>query len=331
MPRQTGSSIAAVLVLACVASFAQAQQKPAGPGGYPAKPIRVLITSAAGGGLDMVSRAVAEKLGERLGRAVVADNQAGGNGIIAAGMLAEAAPDGYTLMSTSNSMVLNGVFNRFKFDIRQTYAPVARQSSQYYMAYAPVSLKANSIKELIALSKASPGKINFGSSGVGSVIHLGMEMFQSGAGVKMVHIPYKGNGPANVDLIAGRLDLLLGSISGIQLVKAGKAKILGTTSPVRLADYPDVPTVAESGVPGFELGNTYTLYAPIRTPAAIVAFLNQQVGQLLSLPEVKAKFAADNSEAAPPIPPEQLRADFLKEFQRWEGVVKAAGITADML
>jgi tripartite-type tricarboxylate transporter receptor subunit TctC len=194
-----------------------------------------------------------------------------------------------------------------------------------------VTFKANSVRELITLAKANPGKLNFGSSGVGSVIHLGMEMFQSGAGVKMVHIPYKGNGPANIDLAAGRLDLLLGSISGIPLVRTGKAKILGTTSPKRLEDFPDVPTFAESGVLNFELGNTYTLYAPIKTPAQLVAFLNNQVATILATPEVKSRLAADNAQAAPPIPPEQLRVEFLKEFERWEGVVKAAGITADQL
>ncbi len=342
MAQQNGSSVAdsvtasvaSLLALACATGTAQAQQKPTGPNGpngFPTKPIRVLVSSAAGGGLDMISRAVAEKLGERLGRAVVVDNQAGGNGAIAAGLLADATPDGYTLMSTSNSMILNGVFNRLQFDIRKAFVPVARQSSQYYLAYAPVGFKANNVRELIALAKANPGKLNFGSSGVGSVIHLGMEMFQMGAGVKMVHIPYKGNGPANIDIAAGRLDLLLGALSGLPLVRSGKAKILGATSPRRMADFPDLPTFAESGVPDFELSNTYTLYAPIKTAAPVVAFLNNQVATLLATPEVKAKFAADNSEAAPPIPPEQLRVEFLKEFDRWEAVVKAAGITADQL
>jgi len=335
MAMQNGSSVAtsvtAMLALTCASGIAQAQQKPTGPGGFPTKPIRVLVSSAAGGGLDMISRAVAERLGERLGRGVIVDNQAGGNGAIAAGLLAEATPDGHTLMSTSNSMVLNGVFNRLSFDIRKAFVPVARQSSQHYLAYAPAASKANSVRELIAMAKANPGKLNYGSSGVGSVIHLGMEMFQSGAGVKMVHIPYKGNGPANIDLAAGRLDILLGALSGLPLVRSGKAKILGATSPRRMADFPDVPTFVESGVPDFELGNTYTLYAPIKTPAPVVAFLNSQVAALLATPEVKARFAADNSEAAPPIPPEQLRVEFLKEFERWDGVVKAAGITADQL
>jgi len=332
MQKVSSVTTSVAVAFACAAGIAQAQQKPvAGPGGFPTKPIRVLVSVAPGGGLDMVSRTVADKLGERVGRAVIVDNQAGGNGAIAAGILAEAAPDGHTLMSTSNSMVLNGVFNRLKFDIRTSYVPVARQSSQYYLAYAPASSKAVSVRDLIAMAKASPGKLNFGSSGVGSVIHLGMEMFQSGAGVKMVHIPYKGNGPANIDLAAGRLDLLLGSISGIPLVRAGKAKILGTTSPKRLEDFPDVPTFAESGVPDFELGNTYTLYAPIKTPAPVVAFLNNQVAAILAIPEVKARLAADNAQAAPPIPPEQLRVEFLKEFERWDGVVKAAGITVDQL
>ena len=338
MAMQKGSSVATsvttsvAIALACATGIAQAQQKPVtGPNGFPTKPIRVLVSVAAGGGLDMVSRAVPDKLGERLGRAVIVDNQAGGNGAIAAGLLADATPDGYTLLSTSNSMVLNGVFNRLQFDIRKAYVPVARQSSQYYLAYAPASSKAVSVRDLIAMAKANPGKLNFGSSGVGSVIHLGMELFQTAADVKMVHIPYKGNGPANIDLAAGRLDLLLGSISGIPLVRAGKAKILGTTSPKRLEDFPDVPTFAESGVPDFELGNTYTLYAPIKTPAPVVAFLNGQVAALLANPEVKARLATDNAQAAPPIPPEQLRVEFLKEFERWEGVVKAAGITADQL
>ena len=155
---------------------------------------------------------------------------------------------------------------------------------------------------------------------------MGMEVIEANAGIDMVHVAYKGNGPANLDLAAGRLDILMGSISGIQLVRTGKARLIGVATPQRLSDYPDVPTVSESGLLNYELSNTYSLYAPIRTATSIIAGLNREVIDLLSAPELKAKFAADFATAAPPRSPEELRKILLSDIERWDGVVKKAGI-----
>ena len=318
--------VLAALLVCSQAGTALAQPKRTLLPGYPSKPIRVLVTVAPGGGLDIITRAVAHKLGERLAFPLVVDNVSGANGVIAVNTAIAAAPDGYTLLSTGGSLPINTVFKKFEQDIRQSLAPVAQMSSQPYLIFVPIASPITSVREMIAHAKNNPGKLNYGSSGVGSVIHMGMEVIEAGAGVDMVHVAYKGNGPANIDLAAGRLDILMGSISGIQLVRTGKAKLIGVATPQRLPDYPDIPTVAESGLPNYELSNTYTLYAPIRTPAAIIASLNKEVIDLLSAPELRAKFAADFSTAAPPRSPEELRRILLSEIDRWDGVVKKAGI-----
>ena len=313
--------------LACFSGAVQAQQKPGiGPSGYPAKPIRVIITSALGGGLNVVTRLVLDRLSVKLGTAFIADVQSGGNGVIAARLAADAAADGYMLMSSSNAFVINGVLKAVPFDIRQTFAPVARMTTQYYLGFAHASVPVNSFRELVIYMKNNPGKLNFGSSGNGSVPHLGMEIIKGTLGVDVMHIPYKGNGPANVDLVAGRIQLLFGSLSVNQLVKTGQVKMIAVMSPSRLPQYPDVATVAESGLPGFDLSNTYTIYAPIKTSPAIVAGLNREIAQIVNAPDVKEKFAADSSEAAPPYTPEELRKLFFAEFDKWDKVVKSANI-----
>lgn len=304
---------------------------PAGPNGYPTKPVRVLVSSAPAGGLDVISRIVADRLGQLLNKPMVVVNQAGGNGAIAGTTLAEATPDGYTLLSTSNSMILNGVLGRLKFDIRKEFVPVARQSSSYYLAIVPASSRVTSVKELLALAAAKPGALNYGSAGIGSVSHLGVELLQSMAKVKMVHVPYKGNAPASADLLAGRLDFMLATASALPLIRAGKARVIGTTGPGRHAAFPDIPTFMESGVAGFELSNTYTLYGPAKMPGVLINYINGQVAEILKTSDIKERFAADGSEPARPVPPAQLQAEFRKEFERWDKVVKEAGIKADAL
>lgn len=294
--------------------------------GYPVKPIRVMITVAPGGGLDIITRAVSAKLGERLPVAVVVDNVSGANGVIAVNTAMSAAPDGYTLLSVGGSLPINTVFRKFESDVRTALAPVAQMSSQPYMMFLPASSKINSFKELIAYGKANPGRLNYGSSGVGSVVHMGMELIEYSAGVDMVHVPYKGNGPANVDLAAGRLDILLGSISGLQLVRTGKAKLVAVTTAQRLSDYPDIPTVAESGLAGYELSNTYSLFTQSRTPAPLISALNREVVQVLTDPDLRKKMMADASTPAPPRQPDELKKILLAEIERWEAVVKKANI-----
>ena len=257
------------------------------------------------------------------------DNVSGANGVIAVNAAIASAPDGHTLLSVGGSLPINTVFRKFATDVRAGLAPVAQMSSQPYMMFLPASLPLGSFKEVMAYAQANPGKLSYGSSGVGSVVHMGMELIGFMSGVRMVHVPYKGNGPANVDLAAGRLDILLGSISGIQLVRTGKAKLVAVTSPQRLPDYPDIPTVAESGLGGYELSNTYTLYVPARTPGGIVAVLNQELIQSLGDQELRRKMVADASTPAPPRSPDELRKILVADVERWESLVKRAGITLE--
>lgn len=315
-----------LLAAALTANPAAAQEKRQIAPGYPVKPIRVMITVAPGGGLDIITRAVSAKLGERLPVAVIVDNVSGANGVIAVNTAMSASPDGYTLLSVGGSLPINTVFRKFEADVRTALSPVAQMSSQPYMMFLPASAKFNSFRELIAFGKANPGRLNYGSSGVGSVVHMGMELIEYSAGVDMVHVPYKGNGPANVDLAAGRLDILLGSISGLQLVRTGKAKLVAVTTLQRLADNPDIPTIAESGLPGYELSNTYSLFVPSRTPPNLISALNKEVVQVLTDPDLRKKMMADASTPAPPRGPEELKKILISEIDRWEAVVKKAGI-----
>jgi len=295
------------------------------------KPMRIIVTTAAGSGIDQLTRPIAEKLGQRIGRAVVVDNRPGANGAIGANIAAEGAPDGMTLVSTSNSFVINGVLKRFPYDIRTTFAPVAQISSQYYMALCPVSLPVNSFAEMLDYARKNPGKITFGSAGVGSVAHLGMELIKLKTKIDVIHVPYKSNALAGIDLAAGRIQLLFSNIAGSQLVRTGKARPIAVMTPKRMAGYPNVPTVAESGLPGFELSNTYTWYVLGKSPAAVVQALNRELVQVLASPGLVERFAADASEVAPPYAPAELRKLFVAEFDKWDGVVKAANITAQAL
>lgn len=294
--------------------------------GYPSKPIRVMTTVTAGGGLDIITRAVSARLGDGLAYPVIVDNVSGANGIIAVNTAIASTPDGHTILSVGGSMPINTVFKKFEADVKTALVPVAQMSSQPYIMFVPATAKFNSFKELIAYAKANPGKLNYGSSGVGSVIHMGMELLEYMANVDMTHIAYKGNGAANVDLAAGRLDILMGSISGLQLVRTGKAKMLASATLQRMPEYPDVPTIAEHGLPGYELSNTYGLFVAAKTPATIIAGLNKSVIQVLSEPELRKKMLADASTPAPPRTPEELKKILVSEIERWEAVVKKANI-----
>jgi tripartite-type tricarboxylate transporter receptor subunit TctC len=294
---------------------------------YPIKPIRMMTTVTAGGGLDFITRTVANKLSERLPAPVVVENVSGANGIIAVNTTINSAPDGYTLLSTGGSMAINSVFKKFEKDVRTAVVPVAQMSSQPYMIYVPVSSPISTIKDLLAEAKKNPGKLTYGSTGIGSVIHLGMEIIEHQGGVDMIHIPYKGSAAPIADLTSGRLSVYMASfVSGRALVKAGKLKSIAVTSAQRSSEAPDVPTVAESGIPNYDVTNTYTLYVNGATPLNIVNALNGEVAQSLADPELRKAFAKDNSKPAPPRSVDELKKILLDEIGRWEGVVKSANI-----
>jgi tripartite-type tricarboxylate transporter receptor subunit TctC len=316
------ATVAAALACSCFIGTAAAQQKPAG---YPSKPVRVLIGSPAGSGTDVMMRGVAQKLGERLGQSVVVDNRAGAAGAISLQLAAQAAPDGYTLATLSAQNVTAMLLGTVTTDIPKALTPVAQMVSQPYLMVATPSLPANSVKELIALARAKP--LVYASSGVGTVVHLGMELFKSMAGVEMTHIPYKGSGLSMIDVMSGRVQLAItNTLTAAPLVRSGKLKALAITSPQRVQALPELPTVAESGVPGYELRSWYGLLAPNKTPAPIVLMLNREVGALMNSPEVKERLAADGAEAAPANTPAQFRDLINSEIVRWGKIIKSLGL-----
>jgi len=323
-------SKAALIFLACFGT-AQGQPTPPVPAGYPTKPIRVVVTSAAGGGLEIVTRTVMERVGQRLGKPVIIDVQAGGTGVIGTQIVASSTADGYTVLGTGDSLIINGVLKKLPFDVRLVLTPVQRTTIQYYMYFVHSSVPVNNVRELLAYAKANPGKLNFASSGTGGAAHLGMELIKHSAGIDITHVPYKGNGPAMTDFAAGRIQMIFGGLSTMHLVKSGQARLIGALSPKRLEQFPDTPTVAESGLPGFELSNTYAVYAPIKTPAGIVALLNREIGQVVNSPDLRQRFSADFIEGAPPQSADELRRMMSAEYDKWENVVKLANIKGDVL
>ena len=317
--------------LSCVAAASHAQ-KPAAPspGGYPAKSVRVMVGTSPGGGVDTITRSVAQKLSEQMGQSFVVENRTGGGGVLAVTLLAQAAPDGYTLYGGGSQVVSATPLKKVPFDTRIVLAPVAQFTTSSYFLLVHPSLPVRSVKELVALAKQRPGTLNYGSAGAGSTSHLGGELFKFRTGIDLMHIPYKGNGQALIDLVSGQTQMMFTStISGSPHVKSGRARAIAVSSLKRVPAYPDVPTVSESGVPGYELDNRYGLYAPAGVPAAILNALSREVGQAMSSPEAKARVVADGAEVAPPNTPAEFKERFAREIDMWEKFIKSSGIKLD--
>ena len=318
-------AIALVAFLAACPAAALAQKAVPRPGGYPSKPVRVLVGSPAGSGSDVMMRAVAHKLSERLGQSVIVDNRPGATGGISLQVAAQGIPDGYTLATLSAQNVTAMLLGTVTLDIRRELTPIVLMISQPYLLVATPSLPASTVKELIALAKAKP--LVYASSGTGSVVHLGMELFKSMAGVDMTHVPYKGSGVSMIDVMSGRVQLAITNVlTATPLVRGGKLKALAITSDRRVQAFPDLPTVAEAGVPGYELRSWYGLLAPNRTPAPLLAYLNREVSETMNAPEVKDKLAADGAEAEPSNTPAQFREVIAREITKWDKLIKAGVI-----
>jgi tripartite-type tricarboxylate transporter receptor subunit TctC len=290
---------------------------------YPIKPIRVLVPSPPGSGSDVMTRAVTQKLSERVGQSVIADNRAGAAGAIALETLAYATPDGYTIGTLSAQNVTGMLMKTVPVDIPNVLAPIALMISQPYLLVVTPGLPVSSVKELIAYAKAKP--LAYASSGVGSVVHLGMEMLKSMAGVDMTHVPYKGSGVSMIDLMSGRVQLAItNTLTATPLARSGKIKAIAVTSPRRTPIMPDLPTVAESGIAGYELRSWYGLVAPNKTPPALILALNQAVAAVMTAPDVKDRLAADGAEAAESNTPEEFRKLIANEIRRWDAFLKRA-------
>lgn len=298
---------------------------------FPVRPIRWIVTYPPGGPTDVIARAVGSKLAAAWGQQIVIDNRAGAGGIIGTELAAKAVPDGYTLLfGTSAGLTINpALSNKLPYDAVKDFAPVSLLVLNPQLLVVHPSVAANTVKELIALAKARPGQLNYASVGQGSPNHLGMELFKALTGTAMVHVPYKGTGPALTDLLGGQIQLMFNSMpSVLPLVSGGKLKALAVGSAQRSAAIPDIPTVAEAGVPGFENVTWYGMFAPAKTPREIVAKLNREVVRILAEPEMAQRLAGQGAEPRSSTPDEL--AKFMQvESARWKKVIKAANIRLD--
>lgn len=296
---------------------------------YPSKPIRILVGTPPGGGADFVARSLAPRLSESMGVSVVVDNRAGANGVVASELLARAAPDGYTLKVNIFGDVINPSLMKLNFDFLKDFAFVTQVAESQNILAAHPSFPAKGVRDLLALSKKNPGAISFGTQGIGSSGHLSGELFQYMTGVKWVHVPYKGGALALVDLMAGQISISFGNIpTMIQQVRAGKLRALAVTGAKRTAAAPDIPTVGESGVPGFAVSNWFGISATGRTPHDILQRLNSEIARAMKLPEVRTAF---QNAGADPVETtiEQYNAFIQTEYAKWSKVIKAAGIKGE--
>jgi len=312
---------------ACFAAFAAGVSAQA----YPTKPIRIVVPFPAGGTTDVLARAAAQKLAETLGQPAVVDNRPGAGGNIGAELVAKSAPDGYTLlMGTVGTHAINpGLYPKLPYDHVKDFAPVILVAGVPNVLVINPALPVNSVPELIAYAKANPGKLNFASSGNGTSIHLSAELFKTMAGVQMTHVPYKGSAPALQDLVGGQVQLMFDNLpSSLALIKGGKLKALAVTSGARAAALPDVPTLAESGLPGFEASSWFGLLAPAGTPPPVIAKLNGEIAKWLATPEAKEKLLAQGANAAGGTA-EEFAQFIAAETAKWQKVVKESGAKVD--
>jgi tripartite-type tricarboxylate transporter receptor subunit TctC len=312
---------AALVVASVLASGALAQN-------YPTKPIRLIVGFPPGGAVDIMGRTIGQKLGERLGQPVVVDNHPGAGGNIAADMVAKAAPDGYTLLisAVSSLAISYSVYDNLPYDLLKDLTPVGVVGSVPNILVVRSSVPANNVKELIAIAKSKPGQLNFGSAGTGTTVHFAGELFKTMTNVDIVHVPYKGAAPAMNDLLGGRVQLMFDFLSAaLPHIKSGELRPLGVTSAIRSPLLPDVPTIAEAGVPGYEVLGFFGIFAPAGTPAAVIGKLNAELNAVVHLPEVKEQLARQGGTPASETP-QQLNATLKAEVAKWARVVKASGV-----
>jgi tripartite-type tricarboxylate transporter receptor subunit TctC len=309
-------------VLCAATPFALAQS-------YPSKPVRLVVPLAPGGGGDIVARLIAQKISEPLGQTVIVDNRPGGSTIIGTEVVARSAPDGYTLVMATSSHGINPSLYKLPFDPVKDFSGVAFVATSPMMLTVHPAVPAKTVKDLVAIAKASPGKLNYASSGTASIVHLAGELFNLSAGVKTVHIPYKGTGPALNDLLGGQIDMMFASpVPTIPHVKAGRLRAIAMASTQRSPAMPELPTVAEGGFPGFEAATYFIVLGPANLPAAIVNRLHAEIVKAAQLADVKERLSSQGASVVGGSP-QQAMAHIESEIARWSKVVKAAGIKAD--
>ncbi|MCW5605259.1 MAG: tripartite tricarboxylate transporter substrate binding protein, partial [Burkholderiales bacterium] len=298
---------------------------------YPVRPVRIIVPFAPGGGSDIIARVMAAHLREPLGQQLIIDNRPGAGTIIGAELAAKSAPDGYTLfLGITGTMAINpSLYVRLPYDPVRDFAPAALVAVSSFMLAVHPGVPAKSVQDLIALAKASPGKLNYASAGTGSSLHMAGELFKYATGTNMLHVPYKGTGPAMTDLVSGRVQLIFSTMPPVlPQVKTGKLRALGVTTIKRAAAAPDVPTIAESGVKGFDVSNWQGVLAPAKTPAPIVRKLNQDIIKALAVPGMTEALAKQGLEPAGG-KPEAFGMLIKSEIAKYTAVVKAAKIVVD--
>jgi len=315
-------SIASVVLTLLVSATSFAQD-------YPAKAVRVIVPFAPGGSNDIVGRILAAHLTDRLGRQFVVDNRGGAGGLVGTEMVWKSAPDGYTILVISVAFPMNAAVYKLPYDPMKAFTPVVLLGTGTNGFAVHPTLPVKNVKELIALAKARPGQLQYSSAGVGTFQHLSSEMFKSMAGVNILHVPYKGGGPATIDLIAGQVQMSIGSLIVIlPHQRSNKIRIIATGGLKRAAALPDVPTVNESGVPGYEANNWWGVMAPAGTPDAVVRKLNTESNAVMALPETRKRLAAEGAESLN-VTPEQFYKHIQGEITKWGKVTRDANIRAE--
>jgi len=325
MLRQNVSCRVLLLAALVFGAGASAQQS-----SWPNKPIRLLVGAPPGGGNDIMARLIAQKLSEGLGQQVVVENRPGAGATLATDLVAKSAPDGYTLFMTPSAHAISpSIYRKLPFDPVKDFVAIGQMATVPLVVIVNASFPAASLRELIALARARPGSINFGSGGSGSSQHLATEFLKSLAGIDMVHVPYKGSGQAIPDLIGGQIQLMIEPLpSALPHIRGGKVRALALTARQRVASLPDVPTAEEAGLPGFEVTAWYGLLAPVGTPAEVVAKLNAEMNKALAQPAMRDSLAA---QGAIPVsgPPQQFMDLIVAEIAKWRPIIQKAGIRAD--
>jgi tripartite-type tricarboxylate transporter receptor subunit TctC len=297
---------------------------------YPTKPIRWIVPFPPGGAMDVIARTLGQKMSESLGQQLVVDNRPGAGGLIGSDLVAKAAPDGYTVLIVSVGQAVNpSLYPKMPFDPIKDFEPVSLVAIVPNVLVVNPSVKANSVMDLIALAKAQPSKLTYASAGNGTSIHLAGELFAEMAKVDILHVPYKGSGPAVTDLIGGQVDLMFDSVTSAKPhIQAGKLRALGVTTAKRSSALPDVPTISESGLKGYEMSPWFAVFVPAKTPKPVVERLHSEITKAMKIPDVQTRFAAIGAEPLGSTPGE-LSAYLKAETERWTKIIRERGIKAD--
>jgi tripartite-type tricarboxylate transporter receptor subunit TctC len=309
--------------------MAAADAQPASTGSgqaYPSRPVRVIVPLTPGGGVDILARIVADHYSQVLGQRFIVDNRPGAGGSIGVETVAKAAPDGHTLLVSSSSMVTNAAIQSVRYDPIRDFQPVTKLTSNAYILLTSTSLSVSSVKELVALARSKPGNVTYASSGTGGVLHLGAELLCALAGVQMNHVPYKGVADAYPAVISGQVNWVLGNpLSALPLIRAGRVKGIAVSGAARMKVLPDLPTIAESGVPGYSVDAWFGLFAPARVPPRIVEKLYVEASRAVRAPELERRMQAEGADVVGN-PPQEFAAQVKAEYEKWRSLVAKAGL-----